>query len=316
MTVKVQGERWFPSDIPFSDEIAELWGDWYCDSEVGTLRAVLMHRPGKEIDGVDEHNFGEYRFRAPMIAEKARLEQDGLAAVYRAHGVEVYYVEGQRLDKPNAMFVRDLMLMTPEGAIIGRPAFAARRGEEKAIAATLARLGVPIIKTINADGYFEGACAMWIDRQSIVLGTSSRANEAGIRQVENELRNMGVINIIKTQIPYGSIHLDGYINMVDKNKALIFPWHLSYDCARALMDLGIELIEATDITEIKQGMAINVVALSPGKVVMAKGNPNTKATLEGAGVEVIEVEISELMKGWGAVHCMTGFLRRDPIYLR
>ena len=313
MAVKVQGERWFPSEIPFSAEMKELWGDWYCDSEVGTLRSVLMHRPGAEIDGVNAENYSQYRFRGAINAEIARKEQDALADIYRSHGVEVHYVEGQRTDKPNAMFMRDLLFTTPEGAIVCRPAFAARRGEEKAVATTLAKLGVPIIKTINGDGYFEGACAMWVDRETVVLGTSSRANESGVRQVENELRNIGVTNVIKTQIPFGSIHLDGYMNMVDKDKCLVFPWHLAYDCAKALMDRGITLIEATDIHEIKQGMALNVVALSPGKIVMPGGNPNTKRVLEEAGVEVIEADLTELMNGWGAIHCTTAFLRRDPI---
>lgn len=315
MDIKVQGERWFPSEITFSQEIKKLWGDWYCDSEVGILRAVLMHRIGREIDGIDETNFSKYRFRAAMNVIRAREQQDNLFKLYESHGVKVHFVEGQRDDKPNAMFLRDLMLMTPEGAIVCRPAFQARRGEEKAVAATLAKLGVPIIKTINGDGYFEGACALWVDKETVIIGTGSRSNESGCRQVESELRNIGVKNIIRTHIPFGSIHLDGYMSMVDKKKMLIFPWHVTYDCAKALMDMGITLIEATNIHEIKQGMAMNVVALAPGKVVMPAGNPITQGILEEAGVEVIPVEIDEIMNGWGALHCTTAFLRRDPISL-
>lgn len=313
MKVVVQGERWFPSETVFADEVKELWGNWYCDSEVGRLRAVLMHRPGREIEGITEENFSQYRFRAPINAERARKQQDELANVYRSHGVEVHYVQNQREDRPNAMFMRDLMLMTPEGAIVCRPAIPARRGEEKAVAETLASLGVPIIKTINGDGYFEGACAMWIDRETVIIGTGSRSNERGVQQVEGELRNIGVTNIIRTQIPYGSIHLDGYMNMVDKKKLVIFPWHVTYDCAKQLLDLGIELIEMTNIEELKNGMAMNFVALEPGKVVMPSGNPETKALLENEGVHVIEVEMDEIVSGWGAIHCMTAFLRRDPI---
>jgi len=311
--VVVQGERWFPSETVFADEMKELWGDWYCDSEVGRLRAVLMHRPGREIEGITDENFSQYRFRAPINAERARKQQDELADVYRSHGVAVHYVQNQREDRPNAMFMRDLVLMTPEGAIVCRPAIPARRGEEKAVAETLASLGVPIIKTINGDGYFEGACAMWIDRETVIIGTGSRSNEKGVQQVEAELRNIGVTNIIRTQIPYGSIHLDGYMNMVDKKKLVIFPWHVTYDCAKQLLDLGIELIEMTNIEELKNGMAMNFVALEPGKVVMPSGNPETKALLENEGVHVIEVEMDEIVNGWGAIHCMTAFLRRDPV---
>lgn len=311
--LKVQGERWFPSEVPFADEMKENWGDWYCDSEVGKLRAVLMHRPGVEIEGITEDNYEQFRFRGGIIAEKARQEQDALADIYRAHGVEVHYVGEQRKDKPNAMFMRDLLFMTPEGAIVCRPSIPARRGEERAVAKKLGELGVPIIKTINGEGYFEGASAMWVNRETVIIGTGSRTNEQGARQVENELRNMGVTNIIRTEIPYGSIHLDGYMNMIDKNKLMVFPWHVGYDCIRQLHEVGVEIVELPYIEELKLGMSLNFVALEPGKVVMVKGNPLTKKLLEDNGVEVIEVDLTELMNGWGAVHCMTAFLKRDPI---
>ncbi|SDZ22811.1 N-Dimethylarginine dimethylaminohydrolase [Evansella caseinilytica] len=312
-SVKVQGERWFPSEQTFADEMKELWGEWYCDSEVGKLRAVLMHKPGMEVEGITEENFHSYRFRAPMNADRVRQQHDALADVYRNHGVEVHYVQEQRTDKPNAIFARDLVFMTPEGAIVCRPAIPARRGEERAVAATLAALGVPIIKTINGNGYFEGASAMWIDRETVVIGTGSRTNESGASQVEAELRNIGVKNIIRTEIPYGCIHLDSHMSMVDKRKMLIFPWYVSYDCAKQLLDCGVELIEVTNIHEVEQGMCLNFVALEPGKIVTSTGNPETKGLLEKNGIEVTEVLLDEVMNGWGAVHCVTAFLKRDPI---
>lgn len=313
MAVRVQGERWFPTQNTFSEDMSRIWGDWYCDSEVGKLHAVLMHRPGEEIEGITEGNYEEYRFRGPINPGKALNQQERLIEIYKQHGVEVHYVQNQRTDLPNALYLRDLMLMTPEGAIVCRPAIPARRGEERAVASTLSSLGVPIIKTINGDGYFEGACAIWVDRETIILGTGSRSNEAGTDQVEHELRNIGVNHIIRTQIPYGSIHLDGYMNMVDRKKMLIFPWHVTYNCAKQLMEHGIELIEATDIDEVKQGMAMNGVAIEPGRMIMPSRNPHTKALLEESGVEVIEVDMDEIMNGWGSVHCMTAFLKRDSI---
>ncbi|MGB9867424.1 MAG: dimethylarginine dimethylaminohydrolase family protein [Bacillota bacterium] len=309
--VTVRGERWFPSDRTFAEEMPELWGDWYCDSEVGKLRAVLMHRPGPEIDNMKDP--APYRFKALMDPEKARAQHDALAEIYRQHGVKVYYVEQTRLDRPNAIFMRDLMFMTPEGAIIGRPAMASRRGEERYVAEALAKLGVPIIKTVNGDGIFEGACAMWVDRETVILGTGSRCNQSGAAQVESELRNIGVKYVIKFQIPYGHAHIDGLMNIADRKTAIVFPWQVPYDVCKALLDRGFTILEATDIREVKLTFGVNFVALEPGKVVMPAGNKNCKAVLESAGISVIEVDISELMKGWGAVHCMTAFLKRDPI---
>jgi arginine deiminase len=313
MKVKVQGERWFPVEKSFGVIQKDYWGDWYCDSEVGTLRSILLRRPGKEVECITEENYSDYRFRGVIDPVKAREQQDAYAELLRKQGVTVHYVEEMRDDRPNAMFMRDNVLMTPEGAIISRQAMESRLGEERYTAQALANLGVPIIKTINGDGIFEGACAMWVDRETVVLGSGPRSNASGIHQVENELLNMKVTNIIHEQIPFGSIHLDGYMNMVDKKKIFVFPWHLSYDCAKSLLDLDIQIIEATDVDEVKQTMGMNFITLAPGKVIMPTGNQITRSILEKEGVEVLEVEIDEILKGWGALHCMSVFLKRDPL---
>jgi N-dimethylarginine dimethylaminohydrolase len=312
--IRVAGERWFPTETKFSDEMkANLGNDWYCDSEVGKLREVLLRRPGKEIEFINESNCADFRWKKPMNIELAREQQDALAQIYRDNGVKVHYVEEQREDRPNAMYMRDLVFMTPEGAIVCRPGISARRGEERYAAQALSKLGVPIVRTINGDGFFDGACAMWVDRQTVILGTGARANKDGAEQVEYELRRMGVTDILRMGIPYGHAHLDGLMNFVDKKTILLFPWQVSYDVVKPLIDKGIKIIEATDLVEVKNNMTTNVVALEPGKIVMPTGSPNTKAKLEAEGIEVIEVELGEIMKGWGAMHCMTVFLKRDAL---
>jgi N-dimethylarginine dimethylaminohydrolase len=311
--LSVHGERWFPAETKFADEMSSLWGNWYCDSEVGKLNDVLLRRPGKEIEIVNDSNFGDFRWKAPMNVEAARLEQDKLAQIYRDNGVRVHYVENQREDRPNALFMRDLVLMTPEGAIVCRPGIAARRGEERYAAEALSRLGVPIVRTINGEGFFDGACCLWVDRHTVILGTGARANQAGAAQVEYELRNMGVTDIIHMGIPYGHAHLDGLMNFVDKKTIMLFPWQVSYDAVKPLLDKGIKVIEATDLVEVKNNMCLNLVALEPGKILMPAGSPNTKKMLEDEGIQVTEVHLEEIMKGWGAIHCMSVFLNREPV---
>ena len=119
------GERWFAKESSIIDDMPELWGDWGVCSEVDTLRAVLMRRPGKEIENF---NAAEVRFSdEPIDVELMRAQHDALADIYRDHGVKVYYVEEQREDRPNAIFCRDLVFMTPEGAILTRPGMAHRK---------------------------------------------------------------------------------------------------------------------------------------------------------------------------------------------
>lgn len=47
------GERWFPLETSFEEDMKEYWGDWGVCSEVDTLKDVLMRRPGPEIDNLD-----------------------------------------------------------------------------------------------------------------------------------------------------------------------------------------------------------------------------------------------------------------------
>ena len=91
------GERWFPLETSFEEDMKEYWGDWGVCSEVDTLKDVLMRRPGPEIDNFD---WAAARFKCAIDPERFRAQHDALAQVYRDHGVRVHYVEEQRTDKP------------------------------------------------------------------------------------------------------------------------------------------------------------------------------------------------------------------------
>ena len=303
-------ERWFARETSFADEIGTFWGgDWGTASEVGRLKAVLLRRPGPEIENIGDP--AQWRWLAPMDPVKARREQDGLAEIYRQHGVKVYYVEEMHPRRPNALYLRDTVFMTPEGAIIARHALEARRGEERYAAQALAKLGVPIVRTITGDGIFEGACALWVDRETVILGAGVRANESGTRQVREVLQWMGVKHFIPFQIPYGHAHVDGLMNIMDRDLAIIFPWQTPYDVWVALKERGFQILEAPSVDEVKKTFGLNFVVLEPRQIVMPAGNPRTRAVLEAAGVTVIEHAVDEIMKGWGSIHCMTVFLKRE-----
>jgi arginine deiminase len=44
---------------------------------------------------------------------------------------------------------------------------------------------------------------------------------------------------------------------------------------------------------------------------MPVGGEKLKARYHEAGVETVEVEVRELIKAGGGIHCMTAFLRRE-----
>lgn len=302
------GERWFPKESTIEEDMKELWGDWGCSSEVDELKAVLLRRPGEEIEG--DFDWQAARFKAPIDPKKFREQHDKLAEIYRDNGVKVYYVEEQRNDRPNALFCRDLCLMTPEGAIVTRPAMEARRGEERYMAKKLADLGVPIIRTVCGGATFEGAMVMWVDRHTAILASGVRCNREGYEMVEHELNRMGVNEVIHMQVPYGHAHIDGNLNFASHDVAMIHASQVPYDVVDALKKKKIKIIECPSQTEAKETFAMNWVAIRPGIVVMPEGNERSRELLEKEGIEVIPIEFDEIMKGFGAMHCCTVFLKR------
>ena len=302
------GDSWFPEETTFEADLPRYWGEWGVASEVDTLKAVLMRRPGREIESFDP---AVVRFTdEPLDVELFRRQHDALAGIYRDHGVAVHYVEETRPDRPNAVYCRDLLFMTPEGAILGRPGMAARRGEERYLAAALARLGVPIILTVHSGGIFEGANAMWVDRRTVILSTSSRANREGCDQVAQVLSRMGVDQIIPMQIPSTNIHIDGILNLASQDVAMVHAQQVPYDVCQALRRKGFRILEAPCTSEVTRTFGCNFVAIRPGLVVQPEGNPRCRELLEKNGVAVIPVDFSEIIKGRGAIHCATAFLKR------
>jgi arginine deiminase len=305
------GEGWVAREGSLLDELGSIWADCGVRSECGTLRAVLMHRPGPEIEQVvDPRAALWFDLLDPALA---RAQHDALAGVYRDHGVTVHYVDEVPLDKPNAYFCRDLFAMTPTGAVIARTASRSRAGEERYAAAALARAGVPILHTVHGEGTFEGADVVVVGEDLVFVGQGMRTNRAGAEQVAAVFRRVGVSQVEIVHIPYGCGHIDGTVNIVDRDLAVVFPTQLSYAVYETLKHHGYRILDLPDAAEAQRGMALNMVPLAPGVVVTPTGNPITRAALERAGVECIEVEVGELMKGAGAVHCMTGVVKRDAV---
>jgi arginine deiminase len=311
LTSAYGGGRWSQRVETLAEELGTVWGDWGCGSEVGRLGAVLLRRPGEELDGVVD--FELMQMRADLRPEVARQQHDELAATYRAHGVDVHYVERVDPGKPNAMFMRDLMLMSPEGAIVARPASTVRAGEERWVAAALAELGVPILMSVHGEGTFEGADCCWVDEELCFLAEGLRTNRAGADQVERMLREIGVREVVRVGLPYGAMHLDGCLSILDRDLAVVWPNRTPLVVVETLRKRGFRLIDVVDVEEGHRELPLNGVALAPGKIVMPAGGKRHQALFEEAGVECVRVEIGELTKAGGGIHCMTAFLKREAV---
>ena len=57
----------------------------------------------------------------------------------------------------------------------------------------------------------------------------------------------------------------------------------------------------------------NTLAIAPGVVIAYGRNQETNRRLRDAGIEVLELDASELCRGRGGSRCMTQPLLRDPV---
>jgi N-dimethylarginine dimethylaminohydrolase len=303
------GDGWRPRTHSLEAEIGPIWESCGQRDEWSPLRAVLLHRPGEEL--ASDQNPNTLQMLEKIDPTLAMRQHDSMADAYRAASVAVVYVAPERLPPPNQMFVADLFFMTPEGAVVGRPASRIRAGEERWVARRLADHGIPILRTVNGTGVFEGADAMWIDAQTVLIGRGLRTNAEGACQVTAVLESLGV-RTLPVDLPCGTMHLMGMLRIVDRDLALAWPTRLAYRAVEALRDKGYRVHFLPDQSEVLHGNSLNFVTFGPRRILMPAGNPVTLAFYESLGIQCTQVDISELTKAAGAVGCLTGILRREP----
>ena len=304
------GEGWQPRSRSLTGELGNLWGACGVNSEWAPLKAVLLHRPGAELAASADPN--TVQMVETVDIEKAQQQHDALAQAYRDAGVTVHYVNPPTMPTPNQMFCADLMFMTPEGCILARPASDVRAGEERQVAAALARIGVPIVRTISGHGVFEGADAAWITPKKVMVGRGIRTNIEAINQMHTVLGEMGV-ELLAFDMPIGTMHLQGMVRFADHNLALAWPVRLAYAAVETLRAEGYRVEFLPDVSEAIHNAAFNFVTLGPRKILMAAGNPVTQQFYESLDIECVMVEVDELYKAAGSIGCLSGIVERAMI---
>jgi N-dimethylarginine dimethylaminohydrolase len=302
------GPGWSPRVASLRQEIGRLWTTCGVNSEWTPLKAVLLHRPGSELAAATEPD--RVQMLGALDVERAQKQHDALAQAYRDAGVAVHDVAAAQTPPPNLIFVADLMWMTPEGAIVGRPASTVRAGEERFVAQALADLGVPILSSVRGTGTFEGADAAWLTPDTALLATGLRTNDEGAAQVAGLLREMGV-RVVQVGLPYGAMHLMGQLRFADRDLAIAWPGRVPYAAVEALRAHGCTVCFTPAKEEARCGMALNFVTLGPRQILIAAGNPLTEAFYRQMGISCRIVEVDELAKAAGGIGCLTGILERE-----
>ncbi len=308
-TAAYGGENWSPRDNAHAHELDSIWSEASIDSEWRDLKSILLHRPGEELIAALEDPESVQMLDTVDLG-RAQAEHDAMAESFRAAGVAVHDVEPVGPSLPNLMFCADLFVMTPQGAILARPASTVRAGEERAIARKLAALDIPILKTLIGNATFEGADLMWIDEKTAMIGRGLRTNDAAITQIGNLFAELD-IELIAVDMPFGIMHFMSLLRIVDRNLAICWPRRTPYRTVRVLEERGYRVHFPPAFEDDPLGYrGINFVTLGPRRVLMVAGVHRVQTYLESLGVECLTTPTDELGKAAGNVGCLTGVISR------
>lgn len=196
----------------------------------------------------------------------------------------------------------------------------------------------------------EGGDVIVLSEKALAIGQSERTDSLAIQEVAKELFKLGKVErIYEVVLPKkrNFMHLDTVFSIIDENLIVTYPDALksvlqtrvhkldsidnngevkifTEEMSESILDLLKKEIPYLDIIETGDGNSdyssreqwfdgANVFAISPRKVISYNRNKHTNRALRDAGVEVIEIRASELVRGLGGPRCMTMPLERGKV---
>jgi dimethylargininase len=271
-------------------------------SMTAPLREVLVKRPGPAFGAAfDDPAHG---FLHACNLEIARAEHDRFVEVLASLGPTVHELDTET-DSPDLIYTFDPLLVTDRGAIPLRPGKPNRAGEPAVIEAWTEAHGIPIAGRIEAPGTVEGGDTFWLRPDLLCIGRSLRTNDAGARQLADIVGgDVRIFDVPYWRGPAELIHLLSVISPVADDLAVVYLPLLPVGLWDLLRELGIRLIEVPD--EELATLGANVLVVRPGVVIVAEGNPRTRAALEAAGCVVYGYTATEIgVNGSGGPTCLT-----------
>lgn len=262
----------------------------------------------------------------PEIVLTLTESNTGFAATYIQHPIM------------NIFFMRDQMIATRRGIVIGRMHSTQRQAECRIAEFCLRKIGMPPIFKIEGEGAFlEGGDFLPFGEQAFI-GCGLRTTEQAIdRLMSNDLLGCDRLVVVKDSWnEQEQMHLDTYFNIIASDLATLSedrytatkgdPQYLTVDIydrgeggRYSLSRTGVSFVDYIE-DELKMTVipisradsltyANNYLTVAPRHIMAVAGQSETlKAALNNQRVDVEWIPLDNLTKGYGAAHCMTQIL--------
>jgi N-dimethylarginine dimethylaminohydrolase len=274
-----------------------------CFSEYDTLKKVVLcsatYMTIREPINETQKQF----LKENIDTELAKKQHQKLVQALEENGVEVLLLTPSE-KYPEQVFTRDIGFTLGYQVFVAHMAHDVRQGEEQPLIDLLEK--ELITYTNLLEDKIEGGDVL-IDRNTVYIGVSNRTNKKAIDHLQSLLPTFEVITVPFTDT---YLHLDCVFNILSEDEALIFPGEIDADKLKILSS-RYHLIEVSE--EEQATLGTNVLSIGNKRVLSLPINKEVNKKLKDRGYEVIEVDITEIIKSGGAFRCCTmPILRETP----
>lgn len=267
----------------------------FCTSEYDVLKRVILCQPQymtirEVINETQEH------FKNEGIHIERALEQHGeFVKTLKKHGVEVILLPYHK-KYPEQVFTRDIGFTLGQTIFVAKMATDVRSGEEDVLKQWLEDEESPYYNL--AEERIEGGDVL-IDRDTIFVGLSNRTDQ---KAAEHLQRLLNQFNVIAIPFKEKYLHLDCIFNVVSPEVALVYPNALTKKDIEFFAS-RYELIEVSEEEQFQLGT--NVLSIGNKRILSLPVNEKVNKQLHNRGFQVIEVDITEIIKSGGSFRCCT-----------
>jgi dimethylargininase len=248
------------------------------------FKTAITRKPGKNFyQGITTANFGEPSYQRILEQHADYVE------ILKKLGLQV--IELAVLPEyPDAYFVEDVAVVTPDVAVITNPGAKTRNGEQAHIKPVLRRYRK--IARIEPPGTLDGGDVLMVGNH-FFIGISERTNFHGAAQLGEILEGYGYT---WNSVPVGDgLHLKSHVSWVSQNTLLIGTPFIGKPQFDDFDQLEVDIDESHACNT----LWINDTLLTP------KGFPKTREQLERLGLPIIELSTSEFNKMDGGLSCLS-----------
>ncbi|CAN7217140.1 dimethylarginine dimethylaminohydrolase family protein [Rossellomorea sp. LjRoot5] len=272
----------------------------HCTNEYGKLKKVVVVSPENmqinEIINETQKHF----LKENIDIDKAVSQHNTFVEALEENGSEVIHLQPSP-EFNEQVFTRDIGFTIHDQFFVASMNTDVRRGEVKTLKHWLEENEVPYNELLHS---IEGGDVL-VDEENIWIGVSGRTNQLAIQSLRNQLTPYTVHELpLREDI----LHLDCVFTIISSDWALVYPPAFTKEDLETIKK-HYNIITVTDEEQFQMGP--NVLAIGNQKIISLTQNQALNERIRAEGFDVIELDLSEIIKSGGSFRCCTLPLIRE-----